>query len=165
METTKLHLCCAGPKHWTICGWLSQLEIDLYLLWRGHLEPSGVYPAGWFGLRGVLVSRVTGRVLDYGWVLSHGFRRAGDGRFCWQTHLVVQGFIQFLVCVGSALCVGVLVIGGVATVCAVHGVFATWRRQVGQTVIVNVQVIFCRAVRLSDRGKTVLSALLIYTDR
>lgn len=139
MQTTKLHLCCTRL----------QPGMNLYLLWCGHLEPSGIYPTGCFRLHRVLVSRVTGRVLNYGRVLSHGFRGAGDGRFRWQAHLVVQGFVQFLVSVGPALCVGVLVIRGMATVCAVHGVFATRRRQVGQAVIVNIQVVFRCAVGLS----------------
>lgn len=97
----------------------------------------------------MLVSRVTGCVLNDGRVLSHGLRRAGDGGLRRQTHLIVQGFVQLLVRVRSALRVGVLVIRGMATVCAVHGVFATRRRQVGQAVVMNIQVIFCRAVGLS----------------
>lgn len=122
---------------------------DRYLLWRSHLEPSWIYPTGRFWWHGVLVTRVTGCVLNDGRVLSHRFRRPGDGRLRGQTHLIIQGFIQLLVGVSSALCVRVLVVRGVATVGAVHGVFATRRRQVRQSVVVNIQVIFCRAISLS----------------
>lgn len=122
---------------------------ERYLLWRGHLEPSRIYPTGRFWWHGVLVTRVTGRVLNDGRVLSHRFGRAGDGRLRGQTHLIVQGFVQLLVGVSSALRVRVLVVRGVATIGAVHGVFATRRRQVRQSVVVNVQVIFCRAIGLS----------------
>ena len=134
-------------------GAACKVRHELYLLWSGHLEPSGVYATGWFGLHGVLVSRVTRRVLNYRWVFSHRFRRARDGGLRGQTHLVIQSLVQFLVRVRSALRVRVLVIRSVATVRAIHGVFTTWRRQVGQTVIVDVQVILCSAVRLSKAEK------------
>lgn len=114
----------------------------------GHLERRGVNASGGFGLHRVLVSGVTGSVLDDRRVFPHRFGRSGDGGLRRQTHLVVQRLVQLLVRVRAALCVRVLIIRGVAAVCAVHGVFTARRRQVGETVIMDVQVVLCSAVRL-----------------
>lgn len=126
---------------------------ELYLLWSSHLEPSGVYATCWFGLHRVLVSRVTRSVLNYWWVFSYRLGGAGDGGLRGQTHLIIQSLIQFLVCVRSTLCVGVLIVRSMAAVRAIHGVLTTWRRQVGQAVIVDIQVILCGAIRLSKEEK------------
>jgi len=115
----------------------------------GHLEPGRVYATSWVGLHRLLVSRVTRGVLNYWRVFSHGLGRAGDGGLRGQAHFVVQRLVQLLVRVRSALRVRVLVVRRVAAVRAVHGVFTSWRGQVGQTVVVDVQVILRRAIRLS----------------
>lgn len=124
-------------------------EAKRYLLRSGHLEPSGVDAAGQVGLHRVLVTGVTRGVRNHGWVLSHRLGGAGDGGLRGQAHLVVQGLVQFLVCVRPALRVRVLVVRRVPAVRAVHGVLAPWRGQVGQAVVVDVQVILRGAVRLS----------------
>lgn len=81
--------------------------------------------------------RRTGLVLwmDPGCFFSYGFRGAGNGGFWGSPNLIVERLVQLLVCVGSAFGIRVLVVGGVPAVGAVHGVLATWSRQVGEPVI------------------------------
>lgn len=58
-----------------------------------------------------------------------------------------------MVGVGSALGVRVLVVGGVPAVRAVHAVLAAGGRQVRQAVVMDVQIVFGRAVRLGERRR------------
>lgn len=119
-----------------------------YLLWRWCLEPSRVDAIQGVRLHCVRVPSVARGLLDDGWVLTDRLRGAGDGRLRGWTHIVIQCFVQLLVGVGSTLCVCVLVVGGVAAVGAVHGILTARSRQVGQAVIMDVQVIFSCTISL-----------------
>lgn len=105
----------------------------------------------------MLEAGVARRLLDDGRVLAHGLGGAGDGGLGGQAHLVVERFVQLLVGVGAALRVRVLVVGRVAAVCAVHGVLAARRRQVGQAVVVDVQVILGGAVGLAGSKEIIFN--------
>lgn len=124
-----------------------------YLLWRWCLEPSGVDAVQGVRLYWVLVASIAGGLLDDRWVLADGFGGAGDGGLYRWTHVVIEGFVQLLVGVGSALCVRVLVVRGVAAVGAVHGIFTTRRRQVREAVIVDVQVVIAHTISLTEEQK------------
>ena len=119
-----------------------------YLLRSCHLEACRVDAVQRVGGARVLVACVPQGLLDDGGVLADRLRGAGDGGLGGQAHVVVQRLVQLLVGVGPALRVRVLVVGGVAAVRAVHGVLATWSGQVGQTVVMEIQVIVWGAVRL-----------------
>lgn len=111
-------------------------------MWHGR-----VFEGGWFDACERIIA---GRRLFH-----DGLRRAADGRSVVQQavvvqRLVVQRLVQLVVGVGSALGVRVLVVGGVAAVCAVHAVLAAWGRQVRQAVVVKVQIVFGRTVRLKE---------------
>lgn len=98
-----------------------------YLLRDWCLESSRVDPVQGVRLHRVLVAGVARGLLDDGWVLTNRLRRAGDGRLRGWTHIVIQCFIQLLVGVGSTFCIRVLIVRGVATVSAVHGILTAWR--------------------------------------
>lgn len=121
-----------------------------YLLLRWCLEPSRVDAVQRVRLHRVLVASVARGLLDDRRVLTDRLRGAGDGRLRRWTHIVIQCFVQLLVGVGSTLCVRVLVVGGVAAVGAVHGILTAWCRQVGQTVVMDVQVILSCPVSLCE---------------
>lgn len=119
-----------------------------YLLRHWCLESSRVDAVQGVRLHCVLVPSVARGLLDDRRVLTDRLRGAGDGRLGGWTHIIIQCFVQLLVGVGSTLCVRVLIVGGVAAVGAVHGILTAWRRQVGQAVVVDVQVILSCPVSL-----------------
>lgn len=120
-----------------------------YLLRPWCLEPSRVDAVQ--GVRLHCVASVAGGLLDDRRVLANGLGGAGDGRLRGWTHIVIQCLVQLLVGVGSALRVRVFVVGGVAAVGAVHRILTARCRQVGQTVVVDVQVVLSCPVSLEDR--------------
>lgn len=97
-----------------------------YLLLRWCLETSRVDAVQRVRLQCVLVASVARGLLNDRWILTDRLRGAGDGRLSGRTDIIIQCFVQLLVGVGSTLCVGVLVVGGVAAVSAVHGILTAW---------------------------------------
>lgn len=87
-----------------------------YLVWHGRVFEGSRFDA-------------SQRVVAGRRVFHDGLRGAADGRGVARhpvvvQRLVVQGLVQLVVSVGSALGVRVLVVGGVAAVRAVHAVLA-----------------------------------------
>lgn len=121
-----------------------------YLLWRWCLEPSRVDAVQGVGLHCLRVHGVARWLLDDRRIITDRLRGASDGGLRGWTHIIIQCFVQLLVSVGSALCIRVLVVGGVTAVGAVHGILTTRRRQVGQAVIVDVQVILTCTISLRN---------------
>lgn len=119
-----------------------------YLLLRWCLEPSWVDAVQGVRLHCVLVASIARRLLDDRRILTNRLRGAGDGGLRRWTHIIIQRFVQLLVSVRSTLRVCVLIVGGVPTVGAVHGILTTWCGQVGKAVIVDIQVIFSCPISL-----------------
>lgn len=133
-----------------------------YLLRHWCLESSRVDPVQGVWLHRVLEAGVARGLLDDRRVLANRLRGAGDGRLRGWTHIVIQCFVQLLVGVGSTFCIRVFIVGGVTAVGAVHGILTTWRRQVGQTVIVDVKVILSCPISLVDKRKVKVREALFY---
>lgn len=119
-----------------------------YLLRHWRLETSRVDAVQGVRLHCVWVAGIARGLLDDRRVLADRFGGPGDGGLRGRTHVVVQRFVQLLVGVGSSLCVRVLIVRGVATVGAVHGILTAWGRQVGEAVVMEVEVIIANSVSL-----------------